>query len=87
MSRAEQRVKDRGNQKSAKEINKLTTNQIKLIDNITKFRTKELIEVYENLVDKAVYETMRANRVGKERAERIMEQANKIILEDSKEMR
>ena len=80
MSRAEQRVKVRENKKSAKEINKLTPNQVKLIDSITEFRTNELIEVYKRIVDMAVYNTMRANKISDIRANKIMGEANKIIV-------
>ena len=84
MSRADLRAQIRENQKLAKEINKLTPNQLKLIDKITEFRTNEIIEVYKELVDKSVFETMRANRVGVERANRIMDQANEVIVEATK---
>jgi len=84
VSRADLRAQIRENQKLAKEINKLTPNQLKLIDKITEFRTNEIIEVYKELVDKSVFETMRANRVGVERANRIMDQANEVIVEATK---
>jgi len=84
MNRAENRANIRKNQKFTKEMKKLTPNQLKLIDAMARTRTDKLISVYEELVDKAVFKSMRENHVSENRTNKIMEEANEWILDEMK---
>jgi len=79
MGRSERRAEDRSKQKLRREVNMLTPNQTILMNELLQAKIDELLDIYKDVVDKAVYEALRNNHISKDRTDRIMLEANKII--------
>jgi hypothetical protein len=79
LGRAERRRSERKQNKLKKEVLKLTPNQTILFDELLQQKTDEVLDVYKALVDDAVFQTLRANRISEERANKIMSEANELI--------
>jgi hypothetical protein len=81
-TRAQRRAPVRNSQKQAKVLDKLTDNQLKLVDSITEFRADELNAMYKKLVDIAMFAVMRDNKISVERAKRIVLEVGQKIWAD-----
>lgn len=80
MKREEKRKLKRERDKLSKTINKLNNNQILLVDKLAEERAVDLFKKMEKYIFKVTKETMRENRIGKERADKIIKEIkNKII--------
>lgn len=85
MNRAERRAADRERQKLKKELDKLSPNQLRLVDRIIDGKVNEVLSLYKELVTSAIYKSMRENRVGEERTQRILEETDRQLREWLKE--
>lgn len=79
MNRAERRRNKREKEKLSKSIDKLTPNQLKLIDMYSEQKADKLLDSFKQLIIKSMINSMRQNRISLERANKVIEDANKIM--------
>lgn len=79
MNRTEARRNQREKEKLCKTVNKLTPNQIKLVDTLAEQKADKLLDVFKRLITESMTKSMRQNRIGLERANKVIEDANKIM--------
>jgi hypothetical protein len=82
VNRQQKRQQLRQIDKATNEIKKLSPEAIRIIEKYARQEAEEKLEQYKSMVDNAVFNAMRSNRAGEQRAYRIMEQANKLMLEE-----
>ena len=82
MDRAEKRRNQREKQKLCKTVNKLTPNQIKLIDTLAEQKADKLLDIFKRLITESMTKSMRENHISLERANKVIEDANKIMKEE-----
>jgi hypothetical protein len=79
LNRAERRRNKREKEKLSKSIDKLTPNQLKLIDMYSEQKADKLLDSFKQLIIKSMINSMRQNRISLERANKVIEDANKIM--------
>ena len=79
LSRAEKRRNQREKEKLCKTVNKLTPNQIKLVDALAEHKADKLLDIFKKLITESMTKSMRQNRISLERANKVIEDANKIM--------
>jgi len=82
LDRAEKRRNQREKQKLCKTVNKLTPNQIKLIDTLAEQKADKLLDIFKRLITESMTKSMRENHISLERANKVIEDANKIMKEE-----
>jgi hypothetical protein len=63
-------------------LQKLSPEAIRVIEQYARQEAGEKLELYKKMVDDAVFNAMRCNRISEQRAYRVMEQANKLMVEE-----
>lgn len=81
MGRAEKRREQREFNKAAEEIKRLSPAAIRIIEKYAKLEAEEKLELYKKMVDNAVFNAMRENKIGQDRAYKIMERASELIIQ------
>ena len=85
MSRQERRKIEREKEKLQKKINHLDGNTTKLVEMLAAKKFDNYIKYFKELLSQAVFQAMRENRVGEDRAYKIMNRINEIMIESTEE--
>jgi hypothetical protein len=82
MNRQQKRQQVRQIDKARVELQKLSPEAIRVIEQYARQEAEEKLDLYKKMVDDAVFNAMRCNRISEQRAYRVMEQANKLMVEE-----
>ena len=85
MSRQERRKIEREKEKLQKRVNKLDKNTLELVDKLAEQRLDTYVKLFKEYLSEATFEAMRENRVGEDRAYKIMNRINEIMIESTEE--
>lgn len=85
MSRQERRRNERTKEKLQKKINHLDGNTTLLIEQLAAKKFDNYVKLFKELISQATFQAMRENRVGEDRAYKIMNRINEIMIESTEE--
>ncbi|MBU5486492.1 hypothetical protein KQI86_19510 [Clostridium sp. MSJ-11] len=83
MNRQQRKAMQREQNKLEKKLNKLDATSLKMVEVLAMQRFDEYVKLVKELLSGSTYEAMRENRVGEERANRILVRINEIMFEKS----
>lgn len=81
MNRQHKRSVEREEQKLNKKLKTLDATTLKMVDMLALRKFDDYVKLMKELLSESTYEAMRDNRVGEERANRILNRINEIMFE------
>lgn len=85
MSRKDRREAERDRKKLAKKVERLDSNTTELIEKLAAYKFDNYVKLFKELLSQATFQAMRENRIGEDRANKIMNRINEIMIESVEE--
>lgn len=85
MSRKDRRELERDRKKLSKKTERLNPNTTELVERLAAYKFDNYVKLFKDLLSQATFQAMRENKVGEDRAYKIMNRINEIMIENVEE--